>query len=362
MKKGKLSFLIIVVLVAGMILAACGGGDDKSDEGKKEDNGTDNFSVAMVTDMGGVDDKSFNQSAWEGLQAYGEKYGLEKGDNGFDYLESQGDADYMPNLNTLVRRNFDLIFGIGFLLQEPIDEIAKQYPDAHFGIVDSVVESDNVVSVLFKEQEAAFLAGVAAAKETKTNKIGFVGGMESDVIDRFENGFRAGVHAVNPDINVEVKYVGSFNDANKAKQIANQMYTSGVDIIFHAAGGSGNGVFTEAKERKESNPNANIWVIGVDSDQFEEGQVGEYNITLTSAMKRVDVAVQDVIEKSKDGDFPGGKVLTYGLAENGVSLSTTGDHMSEETLNTVKEYEDKIRNGEITPPGNKDELTEYLNQ
>lgn len=361
MKGRKISFLTILVLVAGMILAACGG--DK-DETKDQGAGTeeDNFSVAMVTDQGGVDDKSFNQSAWEGFQAYGEKYGLSKGDNGFDYLESKGDADYMPNLNNLVRRNFDLIFGIGFLLQQPIEEIADQQPESNFVIVDSVVEKDNVASILFKEQEAAFLAGVAAAKETKTNKIGFVGGMESDVIDRFENGFIAGVKSVNPDIDVDVQYVGSFTDSNKGKQIANQMYTAGADIIFHAAGGSGNGVFAEAKERKEQNPEANIWVIGVDSDQYEEGQVGDHNVTLTSAMKRVDVAVQDVIEKSKEGNFPGGELLSYGLSEDGVSLATTGDNMSQETLDAVADFEGKIRDGEITPPGNKTELEQFLNQ
>lgn len=365
LKKKKYSFLSVLVLLVGLVLAACGGGssDETSTEGSGDsDNGNaqDNFSVAMVTDIGGVDDKSFNQSAWKGIQEYGKENNLEKGDNGYDYLQSNSDADYIPNLNTLVRRNFDLIFGIGFMLQEPISEIATQHPDTYFGIVDSIVEADNVVSIMFKEQEVSFLVGVAAAMETKTNKVGFVGGMESDVIMRFEAGFRAGVHAVNPDIEVDVRYVGAFDNADKGKQIANQMYTAGVDIIFHASGASGNGVFAEAKERKQKDPEANVWVIGVDSDQYDEGIVGEHNITLTSALKRVDNAVKDVSNRAKGGNFPAGETLNYGLAEDGVQLSTTGDHMSEETLAEVEKFEQQILNGEITPPGTLEELEEFL--
>ena len=205
-----------------------------------------------------------------------QEHGLEKGDGGYDYLQSAGDADYVTNLNNLVRRDFDLVYGIGFLLEEPIGTIADQKPDTKFAIIDGVVDKPNVVSVMFKEQEVAFLAGVAAALMSESKQIGFVGGMEIPVIERFEAGFVEGVKAVDPYIKVDVQYTGKFDDAALGKTTANRMYSSGVDIIFHAAGGTGNGVFAEAKERKTKDANANVWVIGVDADQYEEGAVGDY--------------------------------------------------------------------------------------
>ena len=144
----------------------------------------------------------------------------------------------MTELKTdLVRRDFDLIYGIGFLLKESIEEIAEQHPDNKFGLVDEISDRPNVASIMFKEQEGAFLAGVAAALMTKSDKIGFVGGMDIPVIERFEAGFLAGVAAVNPEIKVDVQYTGEFGKAELGKATANRMYSSGVDIIFHAAGG-----------------------------------------------------------------------------------------------------------------------------
>jgi len=352
MKKSKFGFALSL-LAAGSILAACGAGDkaedSNKDEGKTASEGGD-FSVAMVTDTGSVDDKSFNQSAWEGIQAFGKDNGLEKGDGGYDYLESTSDADYNQNLNNLLRRDFDLVFGIGFMMGDAMLEVAEQQPDAQLAIVDAVADAPNVTSILFKEQEGAFLAGVVAAEMSKTGKVGFVGGMENEVIKRFEAGFLAGVEAVNPDIKVDVQYTGDFNKAELGKTSANRMYSSGVDIIFHAAGGAGNGVFTEAKERKEKDPNADVWVIGVDSDQYDEGQVdADTNVTLTSMLKRVDVAVKDVATKTKEGNFPGGTVV-YGLAENGVDLADSRGAIPQEVLDTVEDYKTKIINGEVKIP------------
>ena len=366
MFKKKNWVLVVLLLAVSLVLIACGG---KKDEGKSGGSGKedeDKFTVAMVTDVGGVDDKSFNQSAWEGLQEFGKENGMKKGDDGYDYLQSNSDQDYVPNLNTLVRRGFDLIFGIGYMLEQPISEIADQYPDVHFGIVDSVVQKDNVVSLMFKEQEVSFLAGVAAGLTTKTGKVGFVGGMESDVIKRFEAGYVAGVAAVDPNIEVMIDYVGAFNDPEGGRSIANHMYSSGADVIFHASGASGDGVFTEAKARKELDPNAEIWVIGVDSDQYAEGDVEvggkTYNVTLTSTLKRVDVAVKDTATKAMKGEFPGGKTVTYGLADGGVELSTTGDHISEDNWKVINEWKDKIVSGDLVVPSTDDELNDYFQQ
>ncbi|MEK4698939.1 BMP family protein [Solibacillus sp. FSL R7-0668] len=353
MKKRKFGLLISSVVATGAILAACG-----SDEGKDKETETstgagnegDTFSIAMVTDVGGVDDKSFNQSAWEGVQKFGTDNGLSKGDGGFDYLQSQSDADYNTNLNNLIRRDFDLVFGVGFMMADAMGEVAGENPDAQLALIDSAdVTAPNLVNILFKEQEGAFLAGVVAAEMSQTGKIGFVGGVDIPVINRFHAGFVEGAKAVNPDIEIQVNYTGAFDDASKGKIAANSMYSSGVDIIFHAAGGTGNGVFSEAKERKAKDPNANVWVIGVDADQYAEGQVDDAtNITLTSMLKGVNNAVVDVATKAKEGNFPGGETIVYGLAEDGVGLADSRGAIPQEVLDKVEEYKEKIASGEIT--------------
>lgn len=352
MSKRKFGLAMSLVLAAGTILGACGTDKAKNNEntGSNEGSNDDNFSLAMITDVNGVDDKSFNQSAWKGIQDYAKDNNLEKGDGGFDYLESNSDAEFEPNLNRLVRRDFDLVYGIGYLLKDAMEKIADQHPDKMFGLVDEIADRPNVVSIMFKEQEGAFLAGATAALMTKTDKVGFIGGMEIPVIERFHSGFVAGVEAVNPDITIDVQYTGAFDKAELGKAQANRMYTSGVDIIFHAAGATGNGVFSEAKERKSANKDADVWVIGVDSDQYDEGQVGDQNVTLTSLLKRVDIAVKDIAELARDGEFPGGEVKTYGLADDGMALTDSRGAIPEDVLAQVEEYKQKIATGEIEVP------------
>ena len=342
-----------MLLAAGTILGACGADKAKDKDTTGTTTGTEetaDFSVAMVTDVGGVDDKSFNQSAWKGIQEFGEENKLTKGDGGFDYLQSTDDSDYTPNLNALARRDFNLVFGVGFLMEDAIQEIASQKKDTNFAIIDGVVDEPNVASILFKEQEGAYLAGVAAALMTKSNKIGFIGGMEIPVIERFEAGFLEGVKAVNPDIKVDSQYTGAFDKAELGKATAGRMYSSGVDIIFHAAGGTGNGVFTEAKERKSADKNAYVWVIGVDSDQYDEGKVGDDNVTLTSMLKRVDIAVKDISSLAKKGEFPGGETRVYGLKDEGVSLADSRGAIPQDVLDKVDEFAKKIADGEVEVP------------
>lgn len=357
MKKRKLGLLITSVVATGAILAACGSDEDKEKDTSNNNAGSDTnteeagdeFSIAMVTDVGGVDDKSFNQSAWEGVQKFGADNGLSKGDGGFDYLQSASDADYNTNLNNLLRRDFDLVFGVGFMMGDAISEVAAENPDAMIALIDSEVDAPNVANILFKEQEGAFLAGVVAASMSQSGKIGFVGGVDIPVINRFHAGFIEGAKAVNPNIEIQVNYTGAFDDASKGKIAANAMYSSGVDIIFHAAGGTGNGVFSEAKERKSKDADANVWVIGVDADQYAEGQVNDStNITLTSMLKGVNNAVVDIATKAKEGNFPGGTTTVYGLAEDGVGLADSRGAIPEDVLAKVEEFKEKIASGEIT--------------
>ena len=311
----------------------------------------DDFSVVMITDQGGVDDKSFNQSAWEGIQAWGEENGKERGVGGFDYLQSNSDSDYITNLNSAVQANFDITFGIGFKLETAINDVAQQFPDNHFAIVDSFVDQPNVASLNFKDHEAAFLAGVAAASTSETGHIGFIGGVEGVVIDRFEAGYVAGAKTINPDIQVSVEYVGSFADAPRGRQLAAAMYTNGADIIFQAAGESGNGVFSEAKDLVANDPSLNIWVVGVDMDQEAEGVIEidgeERHLTLTSTLKQVGESVKLFIEKTQESGFEAGNTV-YGLADGGVGI--TDGNMSEESLALVKEYSEKIVAGEVEIP------------
>ncbi|MFD2044163.1 BMP family protein [Ornithinibacillus salinisoli] len=363
----KFTLLFALLLSLGMLLAACGGAEDEdnANEGNNGDGAANeeeagDFSAAMVTDIGGVDDKSFNQSAWEGLKAWGEENGFSKGE-GFDYAQSNDKSEYIPNLSRLVRDEYDLIFGIGFELKEDLQKIADQNPDTNFALVDDMIDAPNGVSITFKEHIGSFLVGVAAAHKTSTNKLGFVGGIDSPLINKFESGFIAGAKSVNPDIEIEVEYAASFGDAAKGKIIASTMYDNGIDIIYHASGGTGNGVFNQAKDIKQNDPDRDIWVIGVDRDQYEEGAIGDHNVTLTSMVKRVDVAVQEVTNQAMNGEFPGGKTLEFGLEEDGIDVATTNSEaMTEEIINAVQEWEDKILDGEVEVPQTREETEAFI--
>lgn len=364
MNKKKLLSLLTLGLSASVLLAACGNESEEATsdadetasstavESSDTETSSDDFSVVMITDVGGVDDKSFNQSAWEGLTTWGEETGKAKGVGGYEYIQSDNEADFITNLTTGVNNGFDVVFGVGYILKDAMQETASNYPDTLFAIIDDQIEGENTTSVLFADNEAAFLAGVAAAKTTKTNHVGFVGGMEGVVIDRFEAGFYAGVKSVSEDIDVTVQYVGSFADAAQAKSIANGMYSSGVDIIYQAAGNAGNGVFAEARDIVTADPEREIYVIGVDRDQQEEGKLTvdgeERDLTLTSTVKGVGVAAQEIANLAMNGAFPANEVQFLGLAEGGVSL--TDGVLSEEAIAAVREAEQAIINGEVEVP------------
>ncbi len=354
--KKRYGFLMSMVLAAGTLLSACGASDDATGDGDKKE---DSFKVAMVTDTGGVDDKSFNQSAWEGLQEFGNENDL-KEKEGYTYVQSDAQSDYRPNLNNLVRQDFDLVFGIGFLMQEDIKKVAEQQKDAQFALVDSVVDLDNVASITFKEHQGSFLVGLVAGLQTKTNKVGFIGGVESELIKKFENGFKAGVLTANPNAEIFQQYAGDFNDAAKGTTIAATLYGKGADVIYHAAGGTGAGVFTEAINRKKNGED--VWVIGVDRDQHAEGiydQDANKSVTLTSMVKRVDTAVFEVSKLTMEGNFPGGEIVEFGLEEDGVGIAPTTDNVSEEALKMVEEYKEKIVAGEVEVPKTDDEFASF---
>ncbi|WP_164848101.1 BMP family lipoprotein [Lacticaseibacillus hulanensis] len=326
------------VAVLALVLGACG--NSKSSDSGKTDKA---HSVALVTDGGGVDDKSFNQSEWEGLQKWGKKNGMEKGVGGYNYAQSNSDADFVPNVNKMIQAGYKTIIGSGYKLEKTIKDAAKKNPKINFIIIDDVIPQKNVASATFKDNESAFLAGVAAAETTKTNKVGFIGGVHGEVIDRFEAGFRQGVAAVNKNIKVDVKYADSFSKADVGQALAQAMFNNNEDVIYQAAGGTGAGVFSAAKNAIKTKK---VWVIGVDRDQTADGKYKGGNLTLTSTVKGVDIAVQKLATAAKEGKFPGGKTQVYGLKGNGVKL--TRGNMSAKAWTKVQEFREKIIKGDIS--------------
>lgn len=345
MKVSKKLGMAVLALGLSTTLVACGGGS----KDKKEGAADAGHSVALVTDLGGVDDKSFNQSAWEGLQAWGKDNKLEKGNGGYNYYQSNSDSEFDTNINTALNDGFNTIFGIGFKLKPAIESAASANADKNFVLIDDQIDGkDNVASVVFKDNEAAYLAGIAAAMTTKSDKIGFVGGQEGDVIGRFDAGFTAGAKSVNKDIEVTINYVGSFGDAPKGKAAAEAMYGKGIDVIYHAAGDTGNGVFTAAKDIIKADAKKDVWVVGVDRDQEDQGKEGDRNVTLTSTLKGVSQVVQDMATQANEGKFPGGEHLVYGLKEEGVDL--TDGQLSDEIKGAVSKAKEGIKSGKIEVP------------
>ncbi|MEK4074207.1 BMP family ABC transporter substrate-binding protein [Paenibacillus amylolyticus] len=343
--KKMLSLSLVMLLAVSVMLAGCGSKPKEETNAGGDTGGTptetkSDLNIGMVTDVGGVNDKSFNQSAWEALQATETETGT-----AVKYLQSKSDEEYIPNLNEFVKGGYDLTWGIGFQLADAIKTVAEQNPDAKLAIIDSVVDAPNVKSVTFAEEEGSYLVGVVAGLTTKSNKIGFVGGMQSPLIKKFEVGFREGVKAVNPDAKFISNYTGAFDKPDLGKAAAATLYNEGVDIIFHASGATGNGVFIEASARKKQGQD--VWVIGVDKDQSLE--FGD-EITLTSMIKKVDEAVKRVNQEIIDGTFKGGaENLT--LKDNGVGVADTSTkNVSADTLAKVDEYKEKIISGEIKVP------------
>lgn len=312
--------------------------------------------VSMATDMGGVNDASFNQSAWAGLQKLNKDLTDAKVKVG--YQESTAQEQYSPNLRTLVEtKKSDLIWAIGYMMADDLAKVADQFKDKKFAIIDSAPETPdkaqkNVTYVTFKEEEGSFLVGYVAGMTTKSGKVGFIGGMTGDLIKRFENGFKAGVKAARKDAAISVAYAESWIDSGKGEQLATGMYNQGIDVIYHAAGGTGKGVFDAAVKK-----GAGYWVIGVDQDQKALAP----NNTLTSMMKRVDNAVYQISKDFIDGKFDGGKTITLGLKEGGVGISDSSRQtLSKDILAKVDEYAKKIQNGELKVPATDAQYDEYV--
>jgi basic membrane protein A len=300
------------------------------------------FRVAMVTDIGGLGDKSFNDAAYDGMKKLAKNLGAE-----IKVVESKKMEDYAPNLKSLADQKYDIIWAIGFLMKGSLEEIAKMYPNQKFGIIDDdTISLPNVVCVTFKEQEGSFLVGVIAGTDTKKNKVGFIGGMEFPLIQKFEAGYKAGVKAANPKAMILTAYTGAFDNPAKGKELATAQFTFGSDIVYHAAGSCGLGVINAAKEKGKG-----YWACGVDKCQHAEGLVKGRNSVLVCMVKRVDVGVYSASVAASKGKFAGGKKIELGLAENGVGICAAARKTaSAKALKAVESYKKKIISGRLKVP------------
>jgi basic membrane protein A len=333
MMKRILSMMLATVLMLSM--TACGGsGEEAGTTAEKSD-----FKVGLVTDVGGVEDQSFNQSAWEGLKRAEEELGISVA-----YLTSTTDADYAPNIETFVDEEYDLIVCVGYMLAEATREAAENYPDQQFAIVDDTSNADleNVSCLMFRAEQASYLVGYVAGMMTEKDTVGLVLGMASDTMHLFGYGYTAGVLDANPNAKILQANANSFGDPALGSTLATNFITNDADVIFHAAAATGTGVITECDAK-------GAMAIGVDSDQNYLAP----ETVITSAMKRVDNAVYSVCEKLVNGTLDGG-VTMYDITNEGVDIAPTTTLLPEEVITAVEDVKGKIVSGEIEVPTTKE--------
>ncbi len=338
MKKRTRTWMMIfgLLITAGLLFA--GGAEEAQSET------VDTFKMVMVTNVSGIGDEGFNDAAWMGFERAKAELGAE-----IAVIESGEQSQYVPNLQAAAEQGYDLIVAVGFLLVDAVKEAASQYPDSNFVMIDGVVDAPNVLSVLFKENEAAYLSGIIAALTTQTRKVGFIGGMETPPVIRFESGWKAGVDSVDPTIENVISFVGSFGNPGAGKEQAKIMYQQGVDIIQGVAGLTEVGIIEAAKEMGK-------WVIPCDKDKTEMCEGAQ----LTSSIKKIDAAVMEAATKAQSGEFAGG-VLSLGLKEGTVGFPDAArDVVDPEIMKIVDKVIERVISGEIVVPSTREEYAAFI--
>jgi len=338
-----------VFSAAALALSACGGSADDETTDAATDGGTEATSdvkVGMAYDVGGRGDQSFNDAAAAGLDQAIEEFGIETTEA--TAVDGEPESAREERLQQLVDNGYTTIIAVGFAYAQSVAKVAPENPDVHFALIDSTdAEGENIANLTFAEHEGSFLVGAAAALKSKTGHIGYVGGVQVPLIQKFEAGYVAGAKEINPDIQIDSTYLtqppdfSGFGDPAKGKTAAEGFYQSGADVVYHAAGGSGGGVFTAAQE-------ANKMAIGVDSDQALTAAEDVRDVIITSMIKKLDVAVYEFLKREVDGAFEGG-ALEFNLAEGGVDYSTTGGKV-DDIKDQLDELKQKIIDGEIEVP------------
>ena len=337
---------LLAVLIGLTLFAAACGDDDDSETTDTTGAEQPDLRIGLVYDVGGRGDQSFNDAAYAGLTQAEEELGVQIQD-----LEpSAGGEDREELLRTLAEDGYDMIIGVGFAFADAIEAATADYPDTTFAIVDDESKSaPNLTSLVFAEEQGSYLMGAAAALTSQTGKLGFIGGVEVDLIKKFEAGFVAGALKADPNASVDVKYISQapdfsgFNAPDRGKEIALGQYGAGADVIYHAAGGSGGGLFSAATELGD------VWAIGVDSDQYLTAGETVRDRILTSMLKEVDVAVFEAIKSFVEGDLEAG-VRRFDLANDGVGYSTSGDFLTADVIAAIEDLKQQIIDGEIEVP------------
>jgi len=343
--------LVSAMLAGALVLTGCGGSSGGDTTAKPQASGSkssaaSDLKVGMAYDIGGRGDQSFNDAAAAGLDKAKAEFGIDAK----EAEASNGEADSAKEerLRVLATAGYNPVIAVGFAYSAAVAKVAKEMPDTHFAIIDDeAAVGDNITNLVFAEEQGSFLVGVAAGLKTKKNNVGFVGGVDVPLIHKFEAGYEAGVKAANPKAKVQVKYLtqppdfSGFGDPAKGQTAAAGMYDAGADIVYAAAGGSGAGVFKAAKSSGNK-------AIGVDSDQYKTADPAVRDVIITSALKRVDVAVYDYIKSATGGTYAKGTVR-YDLAKDGVGYATSGGQI-DDIKTKLEEYKAKIVSGEITVP------------
>jgi basic membrane protein A and related proteins len=330
-------FALCLLCVLPLLFVGCGGQTSAASEAGK-------IRVGIVFDIGGKDDRSFNNAAWQGVQRASKDFPIVLRD-----IEPGTPNAIEPAMRAFAERGFDLIIGVGFAQAPIMEQVAKDYPNIHFAIIDGVSDLPNVASLVFKEQEGSYLVGMLAAKTSKTGTIGFLGGMDIGLIHRFEKGYEEGAQAVNPNIRVIQNYVGvtdsAWNNPGKGKELSLAQIQKGADVIFTAAGNSGLGAFDAVEQQGKQNGRATHFVIGVDSNQ----NMVKPGFVLTSMVKRVDNAVYNIVQELVSGRFEAG-LHVFGLDKDGVGYAMdefNKDLITPEAIQEVEAAKKKIIGGEI---------------
>ena len=333
--------LTAIALVTALALVAAGCGAKKSSTGSTTGSTTttqaSSFKVGLSTDTGGLNDKSFNHLAYVGIRRAQAQLGVQT-----RVITAASSSDYVPNLTALARQGYDLVIGVGFTEIDAMKAVAKHFPKTHFAIVD-VSNADegglkNVEGLLFKEQEAGYLAGYAAglaAKDRGGKAVSSVGGQKQPPVDRYIAGFQAGAKAAFPGVQTMNGYSNDFEKLALCKEVALNQIAAGSVVVFQVAGGCGLGALDAAKEK-------DVWGVGVDADQ---GYLGSY--VLTSALKRVDTSVFDAIRDAKGGHFKGGTDAVYGLDVNGVGIGKFSPKAPAGIAAKVQQVKQQIADGKI---------------
>lgn len=339
MRKLNRAVTLVLVLLLAISLVAVAGCKPKEEAPK--------IKIALVFDVGGLGDKSFNDSANEGLLQAAQEFDIQT-----DTFEpTEGGADREQLLKSAAEQGYNLVIANGFLFTDALIAVAPQFPNTKFALTDGYIpdltDTSNVVCWAFAENEGSYLVGIAAAMKSQTGHIGFVGGMLIPLIQKFEAGYVAGAKSVNPNIIIDVNYIGSTGEAFKnptaGKELALAQYDKGADVVYHASGASGIGVFEAAAAKQ-------LWAIGVDGDQYGSAPAEQQPYIMTSMIKKVNAAVYDTIKKVVEGSFKGGYV-TYGLKDGGVDYATSHPTaLADDIKAAIEAAKAKIVSGEIVVP------------